>query len=91
MMTKYAFLYKPLFFIFSLFFASALVLYIEKLEPSDFGRYKEIFESGPRKKRVSEADLPWLTNIAYDFKKGKLDTVMLQSKLREFVTDGSRK
>jgi hypothetical protein len=47
-MKKYNFLFKPLFFIFSLVFATWLVLYIEKISPSDFGRYEYLFNSEPK-------------------------------------------
>jgi hypothetical protein len=89
-MEKYGFLYKPVFFVVSLVFATWLVLRIEKLEPSDFGRYKEIFESGPKKRRVSVKDLPWLRDIARDYKSGKLDSVGLDSTLKNFVTTPAR-
>ena len=43
-MKKYNFLFKPLFFIFSLVFATWLVLYIEKIHPSDLGSLGHMFE-----------------------------------------------
>lgn len=46
-MKKYNFLFKPLFFIFSLVFATWLVLFIEKISPSDFGKYGHLFDNGP--------------------------------------------
>lgn len=47
-MNKYSFLLKPLFFIFSLVFATWLTLFIERLQPSDFGKYEYIFSSEPK-------------------------------------------
>lgn len=46
-MKKYSFLFKPILFIVSLIFATWLTLYIERLEPSDFGKYEYIFSSKP--------------------------------------------
>ncbi len=43
----YNFLFKPVFFILSLVFATWLVLYIEKLAPSDFGKYGSSFKEAP--------------------------------------------
>lgn len=42
-MTTTKFLLKPLFFIITLVFGAWLVLWIEKLKPSDFGSYKGVF------------------------------------------------
>jgi len=44
----YAFILKPVFFILSLLFATWLTLYIERLAPSDFGKYEYIFSSEPK-------------------------------------------
>lgn len=41
---KYWFLFKPVFFIISLLSGTYLILYIEKLKPSDLGSYGNIFE-----------------------------------------------
>jgi hypothetical protein len=40
---SYKFLFKPLFFIFSLIIASVVILYIEKLKPSDLGHLEGLF------------------------------------------------
>jgi len=82
-MKKYSFILKPLFYIFNLEFACWLVFRIEKMTPSDFGRYGFLFDEGPygsptlnqlyRKK--------FLLNLCSDYKAGKLDSAQLDKRL----------
>jgi len=45
---SYGFILKPVFFILSLMFATWLTLYIERLAPSDFGKYEYLFTGAPK-------------------------------------------
>jgi hypothetical protein len=85
-MKNYSFLLKPLFFIFNLLFATWLVLFIEKLKPSDFGKHKSIFESAPKPKTVSEGDKHFLKNLVISYKLGKIDSLTLEKELDRFVS-----
>ena len=44
-MKKYNFLFKPVFFIFNLLFATWLVLKIEEIKPSDFSKRPSFFKN----------------------------------------------
>jgi|GEM_PF-1857653 len=83
-MKKYTFLLKPFFYIFSLFFASWLVLKIEKLSPSDFGKEKYLFESDPVS-TVSKYDKQYLKNLFMEYKFGLIDNKQLDEKLDFFI------
>lgn len=72
-MKKYKFLFKPLFFIFSLLFASWMVLTIEKIRPSDFGKYESLFKS------KANAAVPVYKNSQIDKKENFID----QNKLKK--------
>lgn len=68
----YAFLVKPIFFIGSLLFATWLVLYIEKIKPSDLGKYESIFKSneqGPGQDSLQKGPLRPLSSDRDRFKK----------------------
>jgi|CXWL01.1.fsa_nt_gi hypothetical protein len=94
-MKKYNFLFKPLFFIFSLIFATWLVLYIEKLRPSDLGKYEYIFKSRPApvpekppvKVPEKQQQLPTkyqkecLQKVCRDYKEGLVDSTQLDREL----------
>lgn len=71
----FAFLFKPLFFIFSLLLGSWLVLKIEKLIPSDFGKYKSLFEK--------EDSLPGSTRQVNRTEEGKVREKDTSSGIRE--------
>lgn len=83
-MEKYSFLFKPLFFIFSLFFASWLVLKIEKLRPSDFGRERYLFEDEPVHS-VAKYDEQYLKNLFLEYKFGIINSRQLDEKLEFFL------
>lgn len=70
-MRKFRFLFKPLLFIFNLLFATWLVLKIEKLQPSDFGRHKHFFE--PARIREPRSDRQKLKQLMKEYKEGKLN------------------
>jgi len=66
-MKKYKFLLKPIFFIINLLFATWLILKIEKLNPSDFGKYRSIFEkTAPLPKNVAPYDKYYIKKLAQE-------------------------
>jgi hypothetical protein len=83
-MKKYTFLVKPLFFIFSLLFATWLVLIIEKISPSDFGRHKSLFEGTP-KPIVPIKNKQYLKNLFFKYNYGIIDSNELNNKLDFFL------
>jgi len=85
-MGKYQFLLKPIFFIFNLLFATWLVLKIEKIQPSDFGRYEQLFQrTEPRPDNVPAYDKYYIKKLADDYKSGKLDSAMFDLQLEIFI------
>lgn len=76
-MSDYKFLLKPLFFIFNLFLATALVLWIEKLSPSDLGRFKSIFENTAPV--PSEKDV--FMELCRDYKSGSITQAEFDKRL----------
>jgi hypothetical protein len=84
-MKQHKFLLKPLFFIFNLVFATWLVLTIEKIQPSDFGRNASFFEKAPKPRTVSLQDQSYLMSLSEDYKTGRIDSVQLRKKLEEFL------
>jgi hypothetical protein len=85
-MKKYTFLVKPVFFIFNLLFATWLVLKIEKLSPSDFGRYKSMFEhTEARPDKVPQYDKYYLKTLVEDYRSGKMDSTMFDLQLEKFI------
>lgn len=84
-MEKYTFLGKPFFFICSLIFATWLVLKIEQISPSDFGKHKSLFE---RKavKSIPQNSKHNLKIIFYKYKDGLIDSNQLDQQLEEFLT-----
>lgn len=91
-MKKYNFLFKPFFFICSLLFATWLVLYIEKIRPSDLGKFESIFNSGPAPiPKVPNATpivndrQECLKKICTDYKAGLIDSAKLDEQLEIFL------
>jgi hypothetical protein len=81
-MEKYKFLFKPLFYIASLLFSSWLVLSIEKLHPSDLGRYQHVFEIDTMNiSKKTSAKKRTLRKIMNEYKAGLLDTTNLDMEL----------
>ena len=96
-MKKYTFLIRPLVFICSLVFATWLVFKIERLRPSDFGRYRAFLEDPSLLK--NKAGAPWgkitdpvLLNERKEYLKrlfsahyeGKISDAELEKELNEF-------
>ena len=86
-MTKYTFLLKPVFFIFNLIFATWLVFKIEEITPSDFGRYKSLFEDPPKLSPDNSHHKQYLKKLCSDYRNGKLDSLGLELKLDGYLTD----
>ncbi len=84
-MEKYHFLLKPIFFIFSLLFATWLVVKIEKISPSDFGKYESYVSQEPCKPDNLPANKQYLKNLCSDYKKGIIDNILLEQKLTFFL------
>ena len=76
------FLLKPGFFVFNLLFATWLVFEIEKISPSDFGRYHSLFED-PKPAPVKLHKL-YLKKICSDYKAGKIDSTELEHRLEKY-------
>jgi hypothetical protein len=89
-MENYKFITKPLFFIFNLIFATALVLYIEHLSPSDFGRYRSLFETGTDPVKIKQDNKAFLLKLAADYKQGVIDSTKLESELDRFLTPADK-
>jgi hypothetical protein len=91
-MKKYKFLVKPVFFIFNLLFATWLVLKIEKLSPSDFGRYERLFEPAElRPDNIPLYDKYYLKKLAEDYRSGKIDSAMFDLQLDLFIDEALKK
>ena len=88
-MKRYTFLFKPIFFIFSLLFASWLVLKIEKIRPSDFGKEKLLLENEPVP-TVSKYDEQYLKNLFLEYKFGIINSKQLDEKLEFFLKSDSQ-
>lgn len=85
-----AFLFKPVFFIFSLLCASWLVLKIEQLSPSDFGKYRSLFESSPaprQGKELPDSKKKQLKKLVIDYKSGLLDSTLFDRKMDELFKE----
>jgi hypothetical protein len=81
---KYRFLFKPAFFIFNLLFSTWLVFKIERISPSDFGRYKSIFEQ-PKKLPPLFGRKKEIKKLCDEYKAGLLDSTQLESKLSKII------
>ncbi|MDF2436660.1 MAG: hypothetical protein K0Q95_1036 [Bacteroidota bacterium] len=91
-MKNYKFLLKPIFFIFNLVFATWLVIYIERIEPSDLGRYKRLFEhKDSRPESVPQYDKYYLKKLADDYKSGVLDSEAFDIQLEKFIDESRKK
>ncbi len=84
-MKKYIFLFKPLLFIFNLFFATWLVFKIEKIRPSDMGRYGYLFEDVPPPSMLKALNKQYLKNLCYDFKNGVVDSLTLDQRIEQLL------
>jgi hypothetical protein len=84
-MIRYRFLLKPIFFIFNLVFATWLVLKIEAISPSDFGKYSSIFGGTGKLTPGKKLQKRYLEKIIFEYKHGKLDSVSLNKKLEKYL------
>jgi hypothetical protein len=88
-MRRYKFLIKPLFYIFSLTASSYMVLVIEKVSPSDFGKHQSLFEATTKPAAVKmvkyDYGKEYLKNICFDYKYGIIDSVTLDERLNTFL------
>lgn len=84
-MNTYKFLLKPIFFIFNLIFATWLVLKIEHLKPSDFGKNGSLFKPNEPKRIVTIKDRSYLISLATDFAEGKIDSLLLGQKIDAYL------
>ncbi|MCE3260611.1 MAG: hypothetical protein K0S12_2252 [Bacteroidetes bacterium] len=89
-MGKYKFLFKPLFFIFSLIFACWMVLKIEQLRPSDFGRYEAMFKPAkkesppvvkPKREILIKKGKEALKKLFNDYRSGIIDSTAFNTRL----------
>jgi len=85
-MKKYKFLLKPLFFIFNLVFATCLVLFIEKIKPSDFGRHRSLFENEIPPLTPTVYNKEYLKKICHDYRCGLIDSAQVEKKLDIFFS-----
>ena len=89
-MKRYKFLIKPLFYIFSLTASSYMVLVIEKISPSDFGKHQDLFVSSPKPAAAAQVvkldyTKEYLKNICFDYKYGIIDSATLDERLSTFL------
>jgi hypothetical protein len=89
-MENYKFLFKPLFFIFSLVFAGWMVLKIETVSPSDFGKYRSLFEVTPPAEAGDEKKKVVLEKICDDYRCGKTDSATFMTQLRIYFKLASK-
>ncbi|MGZ3862276.1 MAG: hypothetical protein ACXVPN_12180 [Bacteroidia bacterium] len=82
---KYKFLFKPLFFVFNLLFATWLVLKVEKITPSDFGRYKSLFDDSPELSPGQFYAKQYIKNMCRDYKAGRLDSTNLEKEINKLL------
>ena len=90
-MENYKFIAKPLFFIFNLLFATWLVIYIERLEPSDFGRYESLFQSKTDQEKIDRDNKDFLMYLAKAYKAGDIDSVKLSAEFDRFLKPDDKK
>jgi hypothetical protein len=94
-MKRYRFLFKPLFFIFSLLFACWMVLAIEKVRPSDFGKYSSLFETNTtpiikgrelfKREKDNLLKKNMILKLCSDYKIGKITTIQLNQRLEQIL------
>jgi len=58
---------------------------IEEITPSDFGRYKSLFEDPPRLSPDKMHHKQYLKKLCADYKSGKLDSLELELKLDGYL------
>lgn len=84
-MKEYKFLLKPFFFIINLVFATWLVLTIEKINPSDLGKYESLFKREEKSLPAIDYNKQFLKTLFTSYKSGSIDSLTFESKLDEFL------
>lgn len=84
-MKKYTFLLKPIFFIFSLLFATWLVFEIEQISPSDFGMSQSAIAKGASVPKSIHDRRQYLMDLCSAYKAGAIDSAKLNQKLIIFL------
>ncbi len=84
-MKEKLFILKPLFFIFNLIFATWLVFSIEKLSPSDFGKYRSLFDTPEPLSPEKMGDKQYLKRVISDYRAGKLDSADVERLLDRYL------
>lgn len=82
---QYKFLIKPAFFIFSLLFATWMVLKVEKIKPSDFGRYRSLFDDSPDLSRTQLYTKQYIKTLCKNYKAGRLDSIRLEKEINKLL------
>lgn len=85
-MKNYTFLFRTIFFIFSLIAAVWMVLQIEKLKPSDFGKYKSVFET-PTKQERNRVKIIKMQELMKQYKAGNLSLDKLENELTRVINE----
>lgn len=85
-MKEKLFILRPLFFIFNLIFATWLVFKIEKISPTDFGKYKSLFDTREPLTPEKMGNKLYLKRIISDYKKGKLDSIEVEQLLDRYLS-----
>jgi hypothetical protein len=91
-MKEYKFLLKPVFFIFNLLFASWLVIKIEKLSPSDLGKYESFFKNEAKAlpPAIDNSKL-LLKTLIINYKKGVIDSATFDRQLDVLIKNITKK
>lgn len=76
-----------MFFIFNLLFATWLVFKIEEISPSDFGRFKSLFDDPPGSISTRKKNLK---KIIVEYKKGTLDSAQLDQKIEKYLENNGK-
>jgi len=82
---KYKFLIKPVFFIFNLLFSTWLVFQIEKVRPSDFGKYRYWLEI-PDRTPIDIARKRDIKKLCDEYKASHLASIQLQNKIDKIIS-----
>lgn len=89
-MKKYTFLLKPALFIFNLVFATWMVFAIEKIHPSDFGRYGNFFDTDPAS-AIRLLNKKKLLKLCNDYKTGVIDSAELEKRVETLLRPPEKK
>ena len=87
-MKKFSFLFRPFFFLFSLLFATIMVMKIEEIKPSEYSGSGINIPSKIHFSVVSKQEgggKNYLKNLIASYKTGKIDSIVLDKKLTFFL------